>query len=220
MQFSSAQAILEQNEITLSKVQIEKFLAWKRLLLAMNQKHNLISRKNTEQFWELHLLHSLSILSLVDFPHRTQICDFGTGGGIPGIPLAIVRPDLQITLLDSKQKKIHSVQKIVHNLQITNVTCFAGRGEEIQSSSPHFKKYTFILAKSVTSLLRLEQWTRTLRTKNSCIYAYKGGDLTQEKKAILNHPHLQSYREQSLQLKGFARFAEQEKKIVTLQLLR
>ena len=86
-------------------------------------------RKQTDLLWEKQILHCLSLLICREIPQGVEVCDFGTGGGLPGIVLAIVRPDLHLTLVDSRQKKVDVVQKIVDELRLSNVKVICGRGE-------------------------------------------------------------------------------------------
>jgi Predicted S-adenosylmethionine-dependent methyltransferase involved in bacterial cell division len=102
---------------------------WAYLLLNYNQEINLVSRKETDLLWEKQILHCLSLLVYQEIPQGLEVCDFGTGGGLPGIILAIIRPDLYLTLIDSRQKKVAVVQKVVDNLGLSNVRVICGRGE-------------------------------------------------------------------------------------------
>tara|TARA_B100001250_G_C19723236_1_gene754819 strand:- start:423 stop:860 length:438 start_codon:yes stop_codon:yes gene_type:complete len=104
---------------------------WSTLLLELNQAVNLISRKEIDFLWEKQILSCLTLLILRKFSLNSEICDFGTGGGLPGIPLAIVRPDLNLTLFESRQKKVVAVNKMIESLKIPNVQIALGRGEEL-----------------------------------------------------------------------------------------
>ncbi len=117
------------NGLIVSDSQWRVLEKWADLLLNYNKEINLISRKQTDLLWEKQILHSLSLLICREIPQGVEVCDFGTGGGLPGIILAIVRPDLYLTLVDSRQKKVDVVQKIVDELRLSNVKVICGRGE-------------------------------------------------------------------------------------------
>ena len=105
--------VCAQNGLRLSEEQLTLLETLAVRLLDWNQKINLISRRDEENFWTSHLLHCLALLFKVDLPAGSLILDLGTGGGLPGLPLKIVRPDLTLTLLDSTQKKINVVRDLI-----------------------------------------------------------------------------------------------------------
>jgi len=145
-----------------------------------NQKINVISRKDIDLINEHHILHSLSIAKLVDFAPGTKILDVGTGGGFPGIPLAIMFPEAEFHLIDSIGKKIKVVEAIAESLELSNITAEQRRGEKIKS------RYDFIVSRAVTNLPKFFQWMKTKTHKtnrnnipNGMIYL-KGGDFEEE----------------------------------------
>ena len=153
--------------------------AYVELLKDWNGKVNLISRKDMDAIWEHHILHSLAIAKVVDFSN-TKVIDVGTGGGLPGIPLSILYPKAEFTLIDSIGKKINVVNDIIERLQLTNVEAIKTRSTE------HKGKYDFIVARAVTDFRRFYKETKHLLVKgkktnlhNGIIYL-KGGDFDQE----------------------------------------
>ena len=114
---TAVRRICLDNGLDISDSQWQLLEKWAALLLELNQKINLISRKETEFLWEKQILPCLALLIFRKFSTDTEVCDFGTGGGLPGIILAIVRPDLRLTLLDSRHKKIEVVQQMIHSLK-------------------------------------------------------------------------------------------------------
>lgn len=97
--------ILHQNQVLITDSQFEKLLQWEGLFREWNQKINLISRQDAEHLWEHHVLHSLSLLTVCTIPSGQLVCDLGTGGGLPGLLLAILKPDCQWVLMDARRKK-------------------------------------------------------------------------------------------------------------------
>lgn len=168
----------------LSAEQVEIFRALMPLYADWNSKINLISRKDFEHFYERHILHSLAIAKLVSFKNGTDILDIGTGGGFPGIPLAILFPQCEFYLVDSIGKKIKVVQNVIDSLQLKNVRAEQIRAENINES------FDFIVSRAVTDMSTFKSWTKNkIRKKgfnhirNGILYL-KGGDLRQELKPI------------------------------------
>jgi 16S rRNA (guanine527-N7)-methyltransferase len=159
---------------------MQQFEILKDLYLYWNSKINVISRKDTENFYTRHVLHSLSIAKFIDFKKNTKIMDVGTGGGFPGIPLAIYFKNSSFTLVDSIGKKIKVVDQIVDELKIKNVISKIERAENIS------EKFDFIVSRAVTQLERFCPWVEQNISKsnkneipNGIIYL-KGGDLKEE----------------------------------------
>ena len=149
-----------------------------------NEKINVISRKDIENLYKNHILHSLAIANFITFAPGTTILDIGTGGGFPGIPLAICFPECQFTLIDGTKKKITVVQNIIEEAQIKNATALHQRAEE------HKVKYDFIIVRAVALINKLYGYAKPLLSKEqrnpipNGILALKGGDLSEELSAI------------------------------------
>ncbi len=145
-----------------------------------NEKINLISRKDLPHFYERHVLHSLALLKIIHFAPGTRVMDFGTGGGFPGIPLAIACPGAEFVLVDSIGKKIKVVNEVVDSLGLTNVTARQARGEDIN------EKFDFIISRAVKSLPVFLPWVRNKIKKNGFnqlangVLYLKGGDFDEE----------------------------------------
>ena len=134
-----------------------------------NERINLISRKDFEHFEMHHLLHSLTIAKLHPFEAKQQILDVGTGGGFPGVPLAIVFPHTQFVLLDSIAKKLKVIEDIAEKLQLKNITTLHTRIEE------HFEKYDFVTGRAVKNLPQFYAWTeKNLKPQGSIVYLSGG----------------------------------------------
>lgn len=154
--------IARLNGLALSPDQQELIKRFTASLLEWNAKINLISRRDEENVWTAHILHSLSLLFMVDIPTGAQILDLGSGGGLPGIPLAIARPDLNFVLLDSIAKKVRAVDEIVRRLQLRNVEALCGRAEEIGARSTYRHRFDIVVARAVAPLVDLVRWGRPL----------------------------------------------------------
>ena len=215
MQLDDVCLILKEHQITITPQQRTLLQTYHSVLLEWNAKVNLISRKHESLFWEQHLLHSLSLLVLFPLVQGASVCDFGTGGGLPGIPIAIVRPDLKMTLLDSIQKKTVALQDMLQTLCLQNVGIASGRAETLGKQPQYAKKFDVILARAVSSLAKIELWTRHLRKSNAVIYAYKGGDLSKEIEAI-QKTRLKKNQEKFIDFKQAPTFLENNKKIMAL----
>ncbi len=164
----------------LSAAQIQQFAQLEPLYREWNAKINVISRKDIEQLYERHVLHSLGIAKVISFKSGTDILDVGTGGGFPGIPLAILFPDCQFHLVDSIGKKIKVVQEVATALGLRNVEAQQARVERLTDT------YDFVVSRAVTDLKEFHGWVRTKFNKsyqhdlrNGILYL-KGGDLTEE----------------------------------------
>jgi len=166
----------------LSQDQLEKFMMLVPIYKDWNSKVNLISRRDIENLFTNHILHSLSIVNIIEFESSTSVLDVGTGGGFPGIPLAIFFPNVKFTLLDSIGKKIKVVESVSKDLSLYNVTAINDRVEN------HFEKYDFILSRAVAkmdkfySLVNKNFNSKSINEIPNGIISLKGGDLKDELK--------------------------------------
>jgi len=166
----------------LTEAQIEKFEKLKELYTDWNSKINVISRKDIDALYEKHVLHSLGIAKIMAFKPGTSVMDVGTGGGFPGIPLAILFPETKFHLVDSIGKKIKVVNEVATGLELENVKTTHGRVEEVKET------YDFIVSRAVAQMETFQRWVRNKvkkeqshELKNGILYL-KGGDLTEELK--------------------------------------
>jgi 16S rRNA (guanine527-N7)-methyltransferase len=164
----------------LTETQIEQFTALEGLYTDWNAKINVISRKDIEELYTRHVLHSLAIAKVQPFEPGASILDVGTGGGFPGIPLAILFPETNFYLVDVIAKKIKVVQEIANALGLTNVRAEQKRAELID------EKFDFIVSRAVTNMPDFVKWVKDItkkkqlhELKNGILYL-KGGDLTEE----------------------------------------
>jgi 16S rRNA (guanine527-N7)-methyltransferase len=168
----------------------------------LNQKVNVISRKDIDYFYLHHVLHSLALAKLRLFKPDQQILDLGTGGGFPGIPLGIFYPECHFTLIDGTQKKIRVVQTVIDRLELTNVQAIAVRSEDFRG------QFDYVVSRAVASASEIWHWGKKLVKHGDQVkhqraprfLLLKGGDLTQELQDFpLNyvlHP-IQQYFEES-----------------------
>jgi 16S rRNA (guanine527-N7)-methyltransferase len=143
-----------------SPVQLQQLAALQDLYTEWNAKINVISRKDIGSLYERHILHSLAIAAVFEFTPGMEIIDIGTGGGFPGIPLAIFFPEARFHLIDSIGKKIKVVEAVVEATALTNVTTQPGRAEEIKG-----RKFDVAVSRAVAPLATLWTWARPLLRK-------------------------------------------------------
>ena len=145
-----------------------------------NEKINVISRKDIDEFYERHVLHSLGIAKIMEFADGTKVLDIGTGGGFPGIPLAILFPNVEFTLVDSIGKKITVVNAVAESLGLKNVKAYHERAEKIKD------KFHFVVSRAVTQMPVFLRWLKgkfekeQSNPKHNGVLYLKGGDLGEE----------------------------------------
>ena len=206
-----------ENGLDISDSQWQLLEKWAALLLEVNQNVNLISRKETEFLWEKQILPCLALLIFRKFSPDADVCDFGTGGGLPGMLLAIVRPDLRLTLLDSRHKKIEVVQQMIDSLKLSNAQTVLGRGEELGKQRPWRQIFPLLTARAVAPLIDLVRWTADLRKVESVLHIYKGGEIKDEVFALSKKVSGVRVNKSLMVLKGYPKFAENQKYIISLE---
>ena len=170
----------------LTNEQLSQFAKLELLYKDWNSKINVISRKDIDELYLRHVLHSLSIAKLISFKDGTSILDVGTGGGFPGIPLAILFPNCRFHLVDSIHKKITVVNNVVRELDLKNVKTSCSRVEAISD------KYDFVVSRAVTNMKDFVSWIKFNINKKSFndfkngVLYLKGGDLEDELKSFKN----------------------------------
>ena len=164
----------------LSPLQLQQFASLEGLYQTWNAQINVISRKDTEHFYERHVLHSLAIAKIIQFLPGAYVLDIGTGGGFPGIPLAILFPEVQFHLVDSIGKKIKVVQEVAGHLGLPNVKASHARAENVKD------RYDFIVSRAVTQMPIFLTWIKGKSAKKNLhafkngVFCLKGGDLSEE----------------------------------------
>jgi len=174
----------------LTPLQIDQFEKLEPLYKDWNAKINVVSRKDIDCLYTRHVLHSLGIAKVQAFKPKAKILDVGTGGGFPGIPLAILFPETQFFLIDAIAKKIKVVQAVVDALNLKNVKAAQQRAEKVKG------EFDFIVSRAVTNMPDFVKWTRNKvvkkqnhNLKNGILYL-KGGDLTEE---LVSFPKAQQF---------------------------
>lgn len=185
--------------MNLSDTQLSLFQRYADALLEWNKKVNLISRRDEEYLWDRHILHSISLAFHVRLPGTARVLDLGSGGGLPGIPLKILFPELIIVLLDSIQKKVLAVQNIIQQLSLSGITAVRERAEEFAGRPLNRHTFDFVVARGVAPLDRLVRLAEPLLRRGQqreaaqgntrivippALIAYKGGDLGEEVRKV------------------------------------
>ena len=169
-----------KEHFSLTALQIRQFAALDALYRDWNSKINVISRKDIDNLYEHHILHSLAIAKVLPFQPQSKILDVSTGGGFPGIPLAILFPQCEFTLIDSICKKVRVAQEVAVAIGLTNVTCIQERAEDEKG------KFDFVVSRAVMplpDLVRLVQKNISRTQRNAIpngLLVLKGGDLDEE----------------------------------------
>ena len=175
--------LIQQYFTDFSVKQIKQFAALKDLYADWNSKINVISRKDMDNFYEHHVLHSLAIAAKFEFTKDMEVMDLGCGGGFPGIPLAIMFPDAKFHLVDSINKKLKVVSEVAAAIGLINLTTQHSRAEEIKN-----RKFDVVISRAVAPLKDLWYWSKPLIRKNKItgkdipngLICLKGGDLANE----------------------------------------
>lgn len=206
--------ICSTNSIVLSKEQLKIIERYANELKYWNSKVNLISRKDEENIFERHILHSLSILKYVDFPPKSKVLDVGTGGGLPGIPVKIANPEIDMLLVDSISKKIKMTKMFAQHTGLRKIEAICTRAEDLAKDNNYIKRYDFIISRAVAKIELIIDWTKFLAKDKAKFILLKGGDLSEEiNSAKIIYPKLK-IEEIEINLLGEPYFLNENKKLL------
>ncbi len=211
--------ICATNGLSISHEEAETLAAFAEALQKWNAKINLISRKDEEHILGSHILHSLTLrmptVCDYDFTNK-KAADLGTGGGLPGIPLKIVTPTMEMMLMDSIQKKITACSEMISELGLNGIHAVRGRAEAIAREPKHAHVYDVIVSRAVAPLDDLATWSKGLLKPTGILFALKGGDVNEEIIRTQKLKFVRKVEEKLLELNGYDGFANDAKKLVSV----
>lgn len=228
--------IMETNGFPIGQSGAQLLDSYVRKLLQWNKKINLISRQTEKAIWSQHILASISFLFKLEISNNSSMVDIGTGGGLPGIPLAILNPECRFTLIDSIHKKTRALKNIVDELSLSNVNVVCGRAEELAGEKDLRQQFTYTIARAVAPMADIVRWSkpflatfrehpvrqekrnagRTIIERGS-VLMLKGGDLRSEieETRIRHEPH--SVQTHQLEIIGIDPSEVFDKKIIIIK---
>jgi len=226
--------VCRQNGLSVTDAQVAQLARFVDLLREWNQKINLISRKSASEIWRNHILHSISVLFMLELQKGSSVMDIGTGGGLPGIPLKILRPDLAITLVDSIQKKVKAVETIMNELKLVGIEALCARVEDLPKRKRLRASFDYTIARGVAPMKDLVRYSIPVlkpRTEQSrekspqeefqfippALIAFKGGNVEDELKQVKELKGVRSANVVNLTLKGSEQLIDLEKKLIVVQ---
>ncbi len=174
---------LETIGVPFDSFQIEKFIRYYELLIEWNDNINLTAIVDFDEVILKHFTDSLFLLNFYDIPKGAKVIDVGTGAGFPGIPLKIMRPDLEVLLLDSLNKRITFLKEVVNDLGLTDVSCLHGRAEELGINDNYREQYDLCGSRAVASLSVLCEYCLPFVKPGGLFISYKSSDIEEEKRA-------------------------------------
>lgn len=218
--------IFIENDFSIDDNKLSLLEKYCDLLISKNQVVNLISPNSEKNIWEEHILHSLSFLLKVKLKQKSYILDLGTGGGLPGIPLKILFPDIKMVLIDSTQKKMIAVKEIINSLGITGIEIFTGRAEELKSENKLNSKFDYVISRAVGKLDKILEWGLPFLKKSSTktndniptrsILVLKGGNITDELNIVKKNKKLFNLDVINITFKGCENLFNPDKKLIIM----
>lgn len=217
MELTEFWTIASANGIVLDAEQLERIERYARELVYWNKQVNLISRKDEENVLENHILHSISLLKYINIPAKSRCLDVGTGGGLPGIPLAIATGNIFMTLVDSIAKKIKITSMLAKHTGLRNIEAISMRVENLSQNNKFLNYFDFIFARAVAKLTDLLSWTTPLAKKNAKFVFYKGGDISEELASVKKRFQQFNFDVIDIDFYGYPKFKQDEKKIIVIK---
>ncbi|CUU10386.1 16S rRNA m(7)G-527 methyltransferase [Candidatus Kryptobacter tengchongensis] len=235
MEFEEFREICKLNGLEIDEAKARLLQSYVSLLIDWNRKINLISRKESD-IWGRHILHSISPLFKIEIESSSLILDLGTGGGLPGIPWAILKQDSNFILLDGTLKKVEAVSDIIKKLGLENAKAVWGRAEEISKLNEYRNRFDYVICRAVGELKKVVKWSvKFLKPKifpkkflekteskfylHSCsLIAFKGGDVEREINDAFKTSLVSEVDVVELNFLGFERINLEDKKVVLMKL--
>ncbi|MDZ7263112.1 MAG: 16S rRNA (guanine(527)-N(7))-methyltransferase RsmG [candidate division KSB1 bacterium] len=180
---------LKQNKLELSADQLGCFKKYVSLLLLWNKRTNLISRGDEPHIIDRHVLESLSVLLVCEIPVGSRLVDIGSGAGFPAIPIKLMRPDLEVVLVESKRFKTLFLREVIQRLSLASVRVVCERVELLGGKDEFCGRFDFAFCRAVASLVVEYDWARPMLTLNGKFIAWKGGDVQGEIHQLLSQYH-------------------------------
>ena len=171
-------AYAKEIEIVLNEKQIEQFYQYMELLLEWNQKINLTAITNPEEIILKHFIDSLTIAKHIK--KEAKLIDVGTGAGFPGIPLKIVREDIEITLLDSLNKRINFLKEVIEKLELTNIQTIHSRAEDLAKNKNYRERFDYATSRAVANMTTLSEYLIPFVKVGGCVICMKGAEINEE----------------------------------------
>lgn len=209
--------ICSSNNIVLSLEQLKSLERYNNELKYWNSKVNLISRKDEDNIFERHILHSLAIIKYVDFAPKSKVIDVGTGGGLPGIPVKIANPEIDMLLVDSINKKVKIASMLAKHTGLRKIEAKWTRAESLAEFPEYRDRFHFVISRAVAKTELIIEWTNKIRKKNAGIILLKGGDLTEEIASAKQRFHGLKVKEIEIDIIGVPFFKEEGKKLVVCE---
>lgn len=198
----SLKSLLNQADIEVTDSQVEKLDEYVRLLMSKNEELNLTSIRDRDEILIKHIVDSLMVTRSVEFKSGMKVMDMGTGGGLPGIPLSIMFPSAQFTLVDSVGKKVEAVEEFASKLSLRNIIAISGRAEALGHDPEHREQYDRVLTRAVAPLRVLLELTLPFVHLNGKMIAYKGPNYLPELSAARNA--ISSLRSETPQVRQYS----------------
>lgn len=207
-------SICSANSLVLSQQQMAEFERYADDLLYWNEKVNLISRRDTDHIWLRHILHSVSLFFTGEMPKSGTVLDIGTGGGLPGIPIKIVNPKFDVTLLDSITKKVQTTGMLASHITKHGLRAARLRAEELPNDPALKGPYDLIVSRATAPLVDLIKWSHPVLKPTGRILTLKGGDLTEEIRQAQTKFTDAVITVIDIKARGVTWFEDEEKKLV------
>lgn len=215
--------ICRKNHLAVSDREENLLKMYADVLSDFNRRINLVSRNDVDNLWLNHILHSISVLFLLDLDVDIRMLDIGSGGGLPGIPLAIIRDDIRFTLIESIKKKTDALSQMISALSLPNVDVINARAEVLGCEKEYTASFDAVIARAVAPLAELVKWSRNfLRPGQAehilpCLLAYKGGDLKDEIEKARIKANARDIVVKNIQFDGIERTPLTGKKLVIVK---